>query len=387
MSEADLRDAMAEIAERAPVPPIDLLERVEAGHRRQRRRQTVTAAFCAVLLVAAGGWVISRPNGRAVQVDAFQLPPVPATPPLITETWPAATVTGALPRPPDGQDPIAMGRIDQRHLLVWGRVGRGSQATSSTLWNYSVGDRSYRPVVSDLPARAVLATLAISGSSLVRVEQLDDDSQLAVSPISGGPTSRFAFGVNGVMGLFIDGQTVYWSTNPQSPLVRRFTLPAGSVNDLIGYEGLTVDGTSWARNEDSTRFKNLVTGEERTVVRPAGADELSCVPAFCLGHDAAGWFLQLTDGTEHTPLPYPGTPQLIGGFGSAAGEPQDSGLLLLESGVLLDPVRGKLGVAGRGAQCDVVYTSRNGDLIYGWKAPVGGKCAGQYSTAYIGSTD
>lgn len=375
MSEADLRDAMAEIAERAPVPPADLLERVEAGHRRQQRKHSVTAAFCAVLLVAAGGWVLSRPNDRII--DAFQLPPLTANPPLVTETWPAATITGTLPRPPDGQDPIAMSRINQNHLLVWGRVGRGSSATSSTIWSYTVGARVYRPVVRNLPARAVLATLAIGDDALVWVEQSGDNTRLSYSSINGGPPGRFAGTANGMAGMFADGRTLYWSSGASAPLVHRMTLPTGSIEDRLGYEGLAVDGTAWAHNADNTRFKHLVTGEERTVVRPPGADELECVAAFCLGHDATGWFLQHTDGRERTKLPYPGMPKLIGA----------NGLVLLAGNVLLDPVRGKLGVAARRSQCDVVHTSRGGELIYGWRESVGGRCAGNYWTAYIGAED
>ncbi|GLY98936.1 hypothetical protein [Actinoplanes sp. NBRC 103695] len=375
MSEADLRDAMAEIAERAPVPPADLLERVEAGHRRQQRKHTVTAAFCAVLLVAAGGWVLSRPTDRVV--DAFQLPPLPANLPLITETWPAATVTGALPRPPDGQDPIAMGRIDQRHLLVWGRVGRGSAAARSTLWNYDVAAEVYRPMAKDLQARAVLTTVMVGDDTVVRVEQFDGGIAISYSLVDGSHMVRLARTMNGVAGIFVDGRSVYWSTTLPKPLVHRMTISRSPIEDLIGYEGLTVDGTAWARNADSTRFKHLVTGEERTVVRPPGADELECVAAFCLGHDPTGWFLQHTDGSERTKLPYPGTPTLIGGYG----------LVLLAGNVLLDPVRGKLGIAARRSQCDVVHTSRGGEVIYGWRESAGGRCAGNYWTAYIGAED
>jgi hypothetical protein len=386
VSEVDLQDALTEIAGRAPVPPVDLLERVETRHRRQRRRNSLTAAFCAVLVVAAGGWLISRPSAEDNVPTAFQLPPIPAQPPLITETWPAATVTGTLPRPPDGEDPIAMDRIDQHHLLVWSRVARGSRATTSTLWNYSVPDRTYRPVLTNLPARAVQATLSVGDDLLVRVERTGDDSRVFVSPVAGGSTALHAtlYGI-GVTGVYTDGRSVYWSTNTPHAVMR--AAEGTQQTTMTAFQGLTIDGTPWARNDDATLFRNLVTGEERRVVRPAGADKLSCVPAFCLGHDPAGWFLQRTDGTERTARPYPGTPQLVGGFSSASGEPADSGLLLLEHGVLLDPVRGKLGVAGRRGQCDVVTTSRGGDLIYGWKEQVGGECSGSYSTAYIGSTD
>jgi hypothetical protein len=139
-------------------------------------------------------------------------------------------------------------------------------------------------------------------------------------------------------------------------------------------------------------FKHLSTGAERRVVRPAGADKFDCVPAFCLGHDRSGWFLQRVDGTGRKTLPYAGEPRLIGGFSTpadAGGRHEDAGLLLLAGNVLLDPVRGKLGLLTRDPHCGVEGGWLKDDLVVTWHRLVGGKCdlSTPPQAAYIGAAD
>jgi hypothetical protein len=80
-------------------------------------------------------------------------------------------------------------------------------------------------------------------------------------------------------------------------LVFRYSDQPFSSQVLRDFTGLLVDGSVWARNQARTRFRNLVSGEERSVLRPAGVDDLDCVPAFCLGHGASA---SGCDGPAHT---------------------------------------------------------------------------------------
>ncbi|MEV7622566.1 hypothetical protein [Actinoplanes sp. NPDC089786] len=377
MTNTDLHEAMRDIAQRAPVPPADLLERVEAGHRRQRRTQTITAAFAAVLVLAVGGWVVLRPPvERALPTTDFLLPALPARPPLITETWPGATVTGNPPDPAPGRAATVVGRIDQGHLLVFGRPLPGTDDASTAFWSYAVADRTYRLLVDSLRGRASVTAASISSTTIAWVQREKDNAELMTSPVAGGLFQQLAgdtTGPPGITGVYATADAVYMS---DQDFVIRFTGATSSSSTILRvYDRMQIDGTVWAHSADRTRFRNLVTGEERQVIRPAGADKLDCVAAYCLGHDPAGWFLQRPDGSARTTLPYPGAPRLVGD------------LLLLRPGTLLDPLRGKLGVASRDPLCGETPTRLAGELHYGWREKTGAGCNGAAHHAYLRDTD
>ncbi len=386
MTDLDLRRAMDTIAENAPAPPADLLDRVMAGHRRQRRNRARTAAFAAAAVVlAAGTWAALRPPGdRGEPAGGFRLPSSVADAPPLTEVWKAATIVGDLPDTPDGATPYLIGRLDTDHLLIAG---------VTTLYSYAVGEQTYRPVLDggNLALGADRAGWAISPRWIVRILRTGTGVEVRRSPAAGGSIEVVAEAAQSppIRGAWATDDHVYWSVEGTGG-VTRASLTDGTVAALPGFENLTADGTPWAKNADATVFRNLLTGEERRVRRPAGADSLRCVPAFCLGHDRDGWYLSAVDGSHRTDLPYPGTPALVGALHAAIHhplQPVDSGMLLLAGGVLLDPVTGFSGAVTRAEQCDVSYGPVKDEVFYRWSTTVGGACTGPRQTAYVSGGD
>jgi hypothetical protein len=326
---------------------------------------------------------------------------VPADVPLLTETWPGATVFDALPESPYGTTAFDIGRIDARHLLAVSPPAARLKLSvrPGSLWSYAPADRSYRQLIKNPPFPPNPESVMLTPNRLVYLEtQGGGMTKIWFAPRSGRTPRLVArlMSKDPARDIYADDQNVYYtlrsSALPGSG-VMRVSLTDGTAERLPAFDNMFTYGAPWAINVGVTDFRYLATGEERRAVRPRGADHFECVPAFCLVHDAGGWFLQQVDGSGRTKLPYTGTPQMVGGFSTrpdAAGNRVDAGLLLLEGGLLLDPVRGKLGLLTREPHCGAAGGWMKDELVVQWWTPrPDGKCdlGGPVRKAYIGASD
>jgi hypothetical protein len=330
MSGTDLRELLNNRAANAAKPPADLIERVEAGHRRRRRGQATVAAFLSVLVLAAGAWVVLRPDAeRHPQLPAttptpatprpFHVPGSLANPPALNVAWPATTMVD---QPLPNRYGRPLGRIDQDHLLL---------GNAMTFSSYDVTTRTARTLVSGTGAgqqTGVQFTAAIAPHWIVW--QADDQHSATAfsvyrAPISGGPRQLV-----GVVHASVDNQGyyatddfVYWSPIRHGG-VTRFSLTDGTIRALPGFEGIWSDGTGWGRDVGYSRnptgtasevntpkaaapvaFRSLVTGERRPVTRSRDLTQMQCVPTFCIGASAGSSkeFVQRLDGRGRVALP------------------------------------------------------------------------------------
>ncbi|WKU05355.1 hypothetical protein [Micromonospora sp. HUAS LYJ1] len=408
MTIPELPRAMEKVAEYAAAPPADLLERVVAGRRRQRRRRVTLTAAAAATVVAAGSLVAlerlsPEPPAPPATVTRFRLPAMPQSPPVLSDTWPAAIITADLPKVPNDAAPVVIGRIGSKLLVGSERPTTGANAVTlvqeGRIWTFDPGPRRYQTAIelaegaTDFRASVVGGAIAVISSKSLggkRTTRIDfrhyiGDHKTASADIAG---------TGAITGTYADDRYGYWDVESPPGQARIFRVPfGGTSNDsapIEGFDGLRIDGSGWARNAESTEFRNLTTGERRRAVPPAGSDNFRCVPAFCLGHDTRGWFVQRLDGSERADLPYPGVPALIGGLTAASGPgrpPVDSGMLLLADGVLLDPISGRYGAVTRGPHCDLRASQADGGLVLTWRMQDSGACADPRTTAYLAATD
>jgi hypothetical protein len=369
MTDTDLSRAMSGIADEAPAPPVDLLERVAVRHRRYRRRRAATATLAALAVLAAGTWGVTGPLARRADTPAVtQWPPlvVPssvASPPLLGHNWTHGFPAVEEPptRTPEGDPVRVVGPLEEYTVLVSG---------SDTFYEFGLDRRVFEPLVSDTgldagahPDRIAFAPHWIvwlaedrgagGGYSLYRAPRGGQSREL-VAVVRPRATPR---------GLYATDDHVWWSGGND---VTRVSLADGTVSTLAEFSGLVTDGTAWARTpgDTPTAFRNLVTGERRPVVRSADIASLHCIPAFCLG-DLAGrpgsWFVQRPDGSGRVALPYPGEPALVGALG-------EHGLLVIGNRVLLDPTSGQfIGTPWNPEDgCRVDYGTLRNDVVLRW---------------------
>ncbi|MEV6489883.1 hypothetical protein AB0M20_14840 [Actinoplanes sp. NPDC051633] len=386
MTNTDLHEAMLTLAEGAPGPPPDLLDRVVAGHRRRRRTHAVVAAFAAVILVGAGVWVWRPSTERALPADVFNLPPIPADPPSIPEAWPRAVISDGLEATPDNVVPESLGLIDRTHVLVASRAPGGK---SWSMWNYSIADRTYRAVLRAIPAEVTADRVAITTSFIVRLAVDGGRIQVWTSAHDGRSERRIAtVGFTGgeVGGLYANDQTAYFSAGGR---VMRIPLNGSEADALRTVDALRTDGSPWAANPDHTFFRHLVTGQEIRAVKPNGTDEIQCLPAFCISAVKGKWFVQRPDGTGRTALPYDGRPNMVGALTAPPGSTaQNSGLMFVSPSIVMDPVTGALGTLLENPDCGhgASYGSLGSGVQISWQV-VAGLCTGSSHIAYIGAGD
>jgi hypothetical protein len=343
MTDTDLSRAMTGIADEAPEPPVDLLERVAVRHRRYRRRRAATAALAALAVLAAGAWGLTGPLGRRADTPAtpgwapLHVPPSVANAPRMELVWRTALSIAEPPARTPDDDPVrVVAQLDQLSLLAAGR---------DTFYTLDGWRLVYQPIVTDtgLDGTPPPARIAVAPHWIVWLAEGPGAGAYSVYRSPRGGASRELVAVVRPRAtprqLFATDDHVWWTAGSD---VTRVSLGDGTVSTPAGFDGLVTDGTAWARTPGGTptAFRNLVTGEQRPVVRGPGVASLRCVPAFCLGEDAGrpgSWFVQRPDGSGRVELRYPGTPVLIGPVG-------DGGLLVVAGRVLLDPVRGRFAV-------------------------------------------
>ena len=387
MTNVDLHEAMVTLAGEAPTPPPDLLDRVVAGHWRRRRRHAVVAAFAAVVVIAAGVWVWRPSTERGLPADEFVLPPIPAEVPSIPEAWPGAVISERLGATPDNVVPEVLGLIDRTHLLVGNRMTRGELWS---MWNYSIVDRTYQTVRREIPAEVSARRVAVTARSIVRLALVNGRVEVWISAHDGRSerqVATVAVPPGEVGGLYADDQNAYFSAGTG---VVRVSLTGGQSERLRGFDSLSTDGSPWASNGDHTTFRHMITGEEVRAVRPKGADEIQCVPAFCISSTKGRWFVQRPDGSGRTALPYPGRPNMVGALTAAPGSPaQDSGLMFVSPTVVLDPVTGALGTILENQDCGfgTTYGSLKSGAEISWEVIGGAGCTPASRVAFIGAGD
>jgi hypothetical protein len=384
-TDIDLRGVLTSLAAEAAEPPADLLDRVESGRRRYRRRRAATAAFAAVAVLAVGAWAaVARPAAdRAdtpLTAPALHLPSSLAKPLPMHLVWPGSLPISKPPGRVDDNEPVhVVARTDEVSLLTAGR---------DTLYRLDTMREVFYPLVTDTGVDAIAHPdrIAVTPTSIVWLADRDTPDEYGVyrSPLGGGSRTLVAVirAPGGPRGLYATDDHAWWS-NATGGGVLRVSLSDGSTSRPAGFDGLVAVGTAWATSpgDAPTVFRNLVTGVERRVVRAADVATLECVPAFCLG-DLAGrpgsWFVQRPDGSDRTMLTYPGEPTLVGAMG-------DSGLLVVDNRVLLDPTTGRFAAApwDTGATCDVTYATLKDDVVLQWSD---GPCTETW-VAYLGAAD
>jgi hypothetical protein len=369
MNDVRLHEAMDAIAAGAPAPPADLLDRVEAGRRRQRGTRTAVAGVAAVIQGGAA-WAALGPSTYRADLPAgrteyapFHLPASVEAPPLFWNTWVSAMLGDQEPSAtPDGKPVRVVDRIDDGFFLM---------GSADTFYTWTPLDRVLRPMMSSTGVDATAHPDWIVVTPRWIVWLADDrgspgEFSIWRTPHGGG--SRYLVAVvhqdtSGVHGLYATDDHVYWSTRGDRA-VHRLSQAHVTMALMPGFDGMTTDGTPWARGPGSSVFRNLVTGEVRTVAPAEGVDAaaMQCIPAFCLAPSASDgrrWFLQRPDGSHRTELPYPGRPAIAGAMG-------ESGLLLVDGRVLLDPDSGRLGIATRDRQdgCPARAAGNKGEVSY-----------------------
>ncbi len=377
MTDVDLHETMDAIAAGAAAPPADLLDRVAAGRHRQRRRRTAVAAVAAVALLAGAAWAGAHVSTRRADVPAeytpFHVPPSVAERPLVYGAWPNAKLP--FPEQPstrEGRPVRVLDQIDSFFLLV---------ADRDTFWNVNPEAGRYLPIVTGTGVDGVRHPdrIAVTPNWIVWLADRVSAGEFAVyrTPHGGGSMELVTVvrqDPGTVRGrLYATDEHVYWST-PDG--VTRVSQSDGTTSTLPGFAGMVTDGTPWATrpSPDPREFRNVVTGEVRTVTAAAMVDPggLRCIPAFCVAPARSGdgsWFVQRPDGSHPTRLP---------AAVRTLGATNDSGVILLTDHTLLDPVSGRFGVGIFEGQevCADSGAGASGRFVYRWsvrEAP-GGRC-------------
>jgi hypothetical protein len=380
MTSTDLSAAMTAFADDAQQPPIDLLERVETRHRRRRRVQAAVATCAAVAVVAAGAGLL-RPAVETAQpagpptTAGFHLPPVPATVPSIKQAWPDAVVADAIANTPADRPPLVVGVLDPTHWLVV------SQPDSGKMWSYAVADRKYRPLLTHTGGAVFQENLAVTGKAIVRAVAAGDHTEVWMSRRDGGNDHRVGtVNQEDPNSLWADDTNVYLSFNATLGIFR-MSLNDGRGEALDGFDQFRLDKSPWAFS-DAGPLRHLVTGQEIAVARstgagptapagaqpssaPSGEEIVECTPAFCVAQRDAAKFVQRPDGSERTPVPYPGVESIMPGH-----------LLVSDEKILVDPLTGVMGQAGPGCRYEG-YIAMSGGVIVNWR------CKGSLSRIFL----
>jgi hypothetical protein len=374
MSGTDLRELLKNRAGDAPMPPADLMQRVEAGHRRRRRSQVALSAFAAVLVLAVGAWagLSAAPHRASLPANPVNLPPfhLPATlddAPAIATAFPGSVIDGIPGTAPSDLNAVVYGRLGPGHALIGDR---------KTLYDYDSGSRTFRTLTTTGPAMTAI-TLA---PHWIVWQQSDTTNPrhfwVYKAPRSGGARQLVADvrQAPSSTAWYATDDYAYWTSKPPNPVssgVTRLSLKDGAVAGMAGFEDLSMDGTPWAksfvgsgaylpgisaRDERTTMMRNVVTGERRPVTTRDDTEWLNCVATFCLGQTKSlrpsptttngqplhfhndGFFVQHPDGSDRVEISYRAyLPELLN---------TDDGGLLVSRGltmVVLDPLSGKFG--------------------------------------------
>ncbi|WP_433717994.1 hypothetical protein ACQP2Y_27905 [Actinoplanes sp. CA-051413] len=379
MSDVNVREMLETYAAAAPAPPPDLLERVEAGHRRRRRRRRAgSAAVVLVLVAVAVGAAIGPWPGRRAAPDQTAGQPALLVPasfddgPQIASVWPRAIIDEPPVTSPTGKKASVVGRLDADRVLVRDPV---------SFYSYNVRDKTFKTLVTGYGGNDTANEVLITPNWLVWQVRNHGEEFFSVyrAPVTGGERQLVVTVQTSYLlarDWYATDEAVYWSARTGG--VTRVSLSDGVMTTPAELQRLGTHGTAWAEltgrpagrssGTVSRLLRNLVTGEERTVTALPDTVSLRCAPTFCLGRtevaepsaprgtmrEISGWFVQELDGSGRRALPPVSDP------GGARLVPTDTGGRLLiwtkrVDQIVLNPVTGRWGSTrtgtGRSPSC------------------------------------
>ncbi|MFA1543054.1 hypothetical protein [Actinomadura monticuli] len=310
-----LRGTLSTAAREAPAVPPELLERVEAGHRRMRRRRATAAGLAVAAVIAGTGaaGAVVRSGGEAAPVaTAGKLKPVTradlGTPVKVRERWPDAvrSLPGRLPNG-RGLHPVEL--LDDGTLVgaTWSSLQRPDR-----LWSYDLGAgraSAITDIVVPRGSKIFASDITVGGDRVVwwlsyRVDGRDT-VEIWGAPLRGGAARKLA-GMRGaeVSTLLIDGATIVWGMGDG---VYRMPLSGGEPAKIPGTDGFGIVSWPWigspvrdgARSGDITyrSLRNVRTGERRNARLAPFRGTWSCSVTWCAANRPdVGTAVQRRDG-------------------------------------------------------------------------------------------
>ena len=280
MVEEQLRTTLERAATAGPPPPVDLLDRVETGHRRRRRtRRAAWSGLAGVVVLAVLAATALLPRAGTDPVVTSSPSPAPSVrEPLAQnaapadQVWPQAVITVPARFGGGTNEPITM--LDEHRMLLAVRVSDakvGSLAVYDTRTGTEKlltdlpdppGVRGYWPGGFTAADGVIVWTVGVfgqDGSQASEYWTMRDD----------GTGKRRVSGVTGVGErlVIVDG-TLYGSPGSRTGIMR-MPVAGGTPEKIPGSEGFEIARWPWAVTADSLGTDrpeawNLVTGERRT---------------------------------------------------------------------------------------------------------------------------
>jgi len=318
-------------ATRAPVPPGDLLGRVESGHRKRRKVRLavnaggITAACAAVLsgvlLVqnfsgTAAGPVTTKPGTGSPLRNAVL--PSKAVP--IEKLWPTA-VHRISNRLPDNRKIQPQTLADNRTLLV---TVESSFEKASELLAYDLKTKATRKitnVVTPAGATTFASNFTVGDGHVIWYTMVKKVSQIWTAPLSGGPALKIADASGSPAFLAADEGKAYWSIENvggllQAPLTggKASPVPGTAHEQILSWPWVASPGQKFGNGQVPNqviyeKVRNLRTGETRTAKVPEPG-LWACGLTFCYSFDGFGTEsklrAQLRDGTGSRTAPIEG---------------------------------------------------------------------------------
>jgi hypothetical protein len=313
-------------AARAPVPPGDLLSRVESGHRKRRNVRLavsaggLTAACAAVLSVtlvvqnlsgtaeqAAPGPVTAGPVKTDPQPSSTLPPQAKAVP--IEKLWPKAVhrISNELP---DGRSFIPMTLADDQTLLV---VVESSFEKANELLAYDLKTKAVRKITDVVtPAKATVfaSNFTVGDGQVIWYTMVENTSQIWTAPVSGGPAFKVTEAPGSPKFLAVADGKAFWSLEELDGGLFQAPLTGGSAARVPGTAHEHILSWPWVASPGpkfptdpienqvvNRKARNLQTGETRTT-KISAPGLWSCGLSWCYGTDVKGVVrAELRDGT------------------------------------------------------------------------------------------
>ncbi|HEX2417532.1 MAG TPA: hypothetical protein VHJ83_05315, partial [Micromonosporaceae bacterium] len=263
-----LTRTLAEAADAAPAPPIDLLPRVDTGFRKRRNRRYSAVAGVAVFAVMLGSaiWISNtfapQPNPRLNPVFEPAPPaPLPSLqvdkPAPVAEVWPEAHHT--IPRKlPDGRKITPQDLINEREVLA---TTDASFENADALWTVNVESGEVRLLArlpKPHPNHSIFAShFTVSSGHVVWLDSYTEESKSYTRiwkvPVAGGEpvlvtTVPSGFG-NISDRLLVHRDTVYLSSAFRGGIWRA-PLEGGDAVLIAGTETYQLVSWPWAGTQE-----------------------------------------------------------------------------------------------------------------------------------------
>lgn len=305
----------------------DLADIVERRFRRRRRQQALGSATVVLIVVAivaaavAFGGLTDRTAkpipATWTQDGPWRVPKPGAATKSLADVWPKAFVHLSVTAPDNGVA-FPEADIDATHLLVAG---------ANTYYSYDIVHKTFTVIMhvgqplTDVWAEVSPHWLVVDIYSHSTTAFTSDVYR---APLSGG-TAQYVGKVGASAGQpspwFVTDDAIYWSGF--TPGVMRLPMAGGTSTPVPGYSDFYVSNDSpWAVSytKASTAnlgsrsvpamggsvtkaLKNMTTGAELEVTSDSRDASLECTPAFCVGSDDNGAYVQDLDRSEQVHVP------------------------------------------------------------------------------------